>query len=1156
MKKYNFTLLKFFVAIAVIILSINTTIKAQIYPMGNGNITTCSGTFLDPGGAIDYSGNSYFVQTICSGSGQCIRVDFQTFSTEIGNDFLRVYDGPSISSPLIGIYSGSNIPSSITGNVNSGGCLTFEFISNGTISSSGWSATLSCVACQTLLPPAPENCANAAPFCSGVQGSVTFPGSTDAGEAQPGLGYGCLLTQPNPAWYFLEIQNTGPIQITMSSTPSLDIDYAIWGPFTSNQNLCNPTDISSANQISCGYSGLTTEIGLIPNAISGEFYLFLITNFSNLPCNITFNQTGGSGLSNCAALCSIDNFTLTPGQCDPLTNTFSLIGAATFSNPPINGDIILYNAEGGSSLSPIAPSGTQSFTIPNLPANGIGGTAIVSFGNDGTCLVLANYTAPISCSVCAVTATVINPCLGGNINLIADSPDALPGSTYSWTGPNGFVSSVQNPTISAATFANSGIYSVTVLSGVCSSSATVITAVTSVPVTPNPTNSGPVCVNGILNLTSALFPGVTYNWSGPNGFSSTVQNPILNPVTINDAGPYSLIIMENGCPSLEGTTQVVVNPSPAPPIVSSNSPICEGVNLQLNASPNLLPSQSISWTGPSGFNSVLQNPTVTGAGFINSGNYSAFITQNGCSSLAGTVDVEIIQTPATPIISTNSPVCINNNLTLSPQSYSSPVLYNWIGPNGFTSSASSIAISDAQLTNAGDYSLIVTVQNTTCASAIGNVTVIVSVAPQANAGADISICPQINGNIGEAPTPGVTYLWSPTTGLNDFNSANPIFNLASTSPNNQVLLYTVTASLQNCSTTDQVEITLFSNLFASITAPIPQCFSSNSFSFTAGGLFPANSTFLWDFGLNANPTSSTAQNPNNIIYNFTGQQPVSLSITANGCPSNLATTNINVLPMPTSNFIADNYIGCDPMYVRFTNLSETLNGTLTYQWNLGNGLSSTQTNPNSIYSIPGSYDVKLKVTSSNGCSDVYAVNTMITVSITPEAGFIISPGQNITILDPTINLEDFSVGASQVEYQIDDLDILYDYNPSYTFADTGTYFIKQIVANQFGCADTMVKEVVIDFGFKVFVPKAFSPNFDGKNDFFMVYGEDFDEFEFKVFSRWGQLMFTTFDATSGWDGTIRNSGIIANNDLYIYAVKGTDKYGRQFEVSGTVNLIR
>jgi hypothetical protein len=51
-------------------------------------------------------------------------------------------------------------------------------------------------------------------------------------------------------------------------------------------------------------------------------------------------------------------------------------------------------------------------------------------------------------------------------------------------------------------------------------------------------------------------------------------------------------------------------------------------------------------------------------------------------------------------------------------------------------------------------------------------------------------------------------------------------------------------------------------------------------------------------------------------------------------------------------------------------------------------------------------------------------------------------------------------------------------------------------------------------------------------------------------------MFTTYDVTSGWDGTIKGSGKLATNDLYIYAIKGTDKLGRQFEVSGTVNLIK
>lgn len=1001
----------------------------------------------------------------------------------------------------------------------------------------------------------PNLCNIADPFCSDVQGGVTFPASTNSPDAESGPDYGCLFSQPNPAWYYLQIANTGPIQISMFSTPSEDIDFIIWGPFSSLSGICDPNALNASNIVDCSFSFLSTEVGNIPVAVAGEFYMFLITNFSNIDCNINFDQTGGTGSTNCAVLCEISGVTVSVGNCDPATNLYNVTGTVNFSNAPTSGTLNVTNSAGGSVSLPV--SGTsQTYSFSGLTANGVAGTITATFSADANCTFTSNFTAPAACSNCVVTAAATSACAGGNIDLTASAPSALPGSTYIWNGPNGFTSNIQNPSITSATALNNGAYTVTLTSGVCTTTSTVNVTVIAIPLVPPASNSGPVCENASLSLSTFAIPGATYAWTGPQGFTSAVQNPVISPIAINQAGQYSLIVTVLGCVSQPGTTQVVINNSPAIPTLASNAPICEGITLQLNASPNLLPIQTIAWTGPLGFTSTLQNPTIAGAGLTNSGTYSAIVTQNGCSSLAGIVDVVIIQTPATPILTSNSPVCQNSSLIVDPQAYATPVTYSWSGPNGFASTASSISVASAQLADAGVYSLIVTVQNTTCSSAIGNITITVNAAPQANAGADISICPQVNGNIGSPAMPSVTYNWSPTTGLNDFTAANPIFNFTSTSSINQILTYTVTATAQNCSSTDVVEITLFPQPLATITAPIPQCFSGNSFAFAAGGQFPANSTFLWDFGPNATPASSTAQNPNSVVYSFTGQQPVSLLITSNDCASNFATINVNVLPMPVANFEADNYSGCDPMYVRFNNLSETLNGTLTYQWDLGNGLSSNLTNPTSIYSIPGSYDVKIKVSSSNGCTDIYTINGMITVNPTPEAGFLILPGQNITIIEPTVRFEDLSIGATQVEYEIVSLDVLYDFNPTYTFADTGFYFINQIVTNQFGCADTLAKEIVVDFGFKIFVPRAFSPNNDGKNDLFMAYGEDINEFDFKIFNRWGQLMFTTFDLTSGWDGTIRNSGRLATNDLYVYAIKGTDKYGRQFEVSGTVNLIK
>jgi hypothetical protein len=149
----------------------------------------------------------------------------------------------------------------------------------------------------------PSTCANAQPFCT-ADGSVVYDAGVDDGIAEPGNAYDCLITQPNPAWFFLEIDEPGDMEITMTSTPAEDIDYVLWGPFTSQADGCG--QLTSANVVDCSFLAATTEVANITGAQSGEVYILLITNFSNRETEITFEQTDGAASTNCAIVLPID----------------------------------------------------------------------------------------------------------------------------------------------------------------------------------------------------------------------------------------------------------------------------------------------------------------------------------------------------------------------------------------------------------------------------------------------------------------------------------------------------------------------------------------------------------------------------------------------------------------------------------------------------------------------------------------------------------------------------------------------------------------------------------------------------------------------------------------------------------------------------------
>ncbi|WP_339890249.1 choice-of-anchor J domain-containing protein, partial [uncultured Flavobacterium sp.] len=126
---------------------------------------------------------------------------------------------------------------------------------------------------------------------------------------------GCLFTTPNPFWFTIEIETSGPITFTLNQTSAgnSDVDFILWGPFTTaqiNSTACNNlydypdgnTTIPN-NIIDCSYSAASTEFIDIPNAIVGQHYLLLVTNYGNSIGTFNLNQTSGSGA---AACCSVD----------------------------------------------------------------------------------------------------------------------------------------------------------------------------------------------------------------------------------------------------------------------------------------------------------------------------------------------------------------------------------------------------------------------------------------------------------------------------------------------------------------------------------------------------------------------------------------------------------------------------------------------------------------------------------------------------------------------------------------------------------------------------------------------------------------------------------------------------------------------------------
>ena len=261
--------------------------------------------------------------------------------------------------------------------------------------------------------------------------------------------------------------------------------------------------------------------------------------------------------------------------------------------------------------------------------------------------------------------------------------------------------------------------------------------------------------------------------------------------------------------------------------------------------------------------------------------------------------------------------------------------------------------------------------------------------------------------------------------------------------------------------------------------------------------------------------------------------------TANdNCGTPVATDSIlvTVYPLPVVDFSADTLSGCEPLPVGFTD--NTAPTPAAYLWDFGDDGSSTSSSPVNVYNQEGIYDVQLIVITTDGCVDSLTINNMIEVFPKPDASFTLNPSV-INVLEAWIDFTDQSSGANSWSWNFGDDSTSTQLNPNHFYTDTGTYIIWLTVISQEGCKDSVQNQVRITPDFMVYIPNAFTPDDNGLNDGFHVHGEGIQEdgFEFRIFTRWGEQIFSTFDVNGAWYGDYNGNGKQVEPGIYVYNVQ-------------------
>jgi hypothetical protein len=359
-------------------------------------------------------------------------------------------------------------------------------------------------------------------------------------------------------------------------------------------------------------------------------------------------------------------------------------------------------------------------TVDSNPA-GLIYELVYEFTGSCGCTCNSNTNVTVNAKPATPTAGSNSPvCEGATLNLTA-LPNGM--SQYNWYGPDGWTSILQNPTRTNATSTMGGAYNLSVTLGNCTSdNATTDVVVNTKPIASASSNS-PVCEGGTIQLTGGSDNMTSYSWSGPNSFTSAVQSPSIPSATSAMAGTYTLSVTLGNCTSDNATTDVVVNTKPIA-TASSSSPCCVGGAIQLiGGSDNMT---LYSWTGPNGYTSDLQSPTITNATTAMAGVYRLTVTDsNGCTSDPETTPSVAVAVNEKPVAtaSATTPVCIGATIQLTGGS-DNMTSYSWSGPNSFTSAVQSPSISSATSAMAGTYTLIVTLGNCTSDNATAAVSVV------------------------------------------------------------------------------------------------------------------------------------------------------------------------------------------------------------------------------------------------------------------------------------------------------------------------------------------------------------------------------------------------------------------------------------------------
>lgn len=627
-----------------------------------------------------------------------------------------------------------------------------------------------------------------------------------------------------------------------------------------------------------------------------------------------------------------------------------------------------------------------------------------------------------------------------------------------------------------------------------------------------------------LNVVGPYTPS-TYSWD---------MGPITGVNSVNNLAPglhQVQIFNSMGC----DTTLTFVIGEPTPIVAQIDSVmnnLCAGDAFGIayaSANGGTAPYNYVWNTNPQQFGNI--------ANGLMAGNYTVTVTDNnGCqdSIIASISD----PSPLVLNLSGVDPDCYGNNTgALSAVANGGTPLYSYQWWNGPTSS-------NQYNVAAGTYYLTVTDANG--CQITDSITLSDPVQLVSQIMNDTIICPGSNLTINTNTIGGTGsyhYLWSPGGQTSSGIIVAPLNNST----------YSVEVSDDNgCTVQLATNVDVFQMNQSELTSAISTNLSCAGDSVWLNAAYTGNDPSVVLSWIHC-PTCPTDQP----LLEFPTQNTQYVISATNSCGEVIYDTlNITVNPLPNIQVGLSTDDICPNESVLFSNLG-TNNPSWDYSWDFGDGNSSNLMNPVHTYPNGGTYPISLAVTDNNGCTATVVGGDTVNVNFQVIADFDASTF-NGTMMEPQIDFYNNSINGTGFFWDFGDGYTSTSVNPSHEYGTAGNYDVTLYAMNPAGCNDSITMIVFMEAAFELYVPNAFTPDADTFNELFFPkgFGISDEGYVFRIFNRWGDLVFETHELFGSWNGRINNREDLAQDGTYTWTVTFRDELGGRHQRKGHVSLLK